>query len=66
MSTDNLSQDTFSLKFTLALCLIGNTVRMCWLIDHEIQYTRPVESVREGCHEPVPFCEVTVVVEFLM
>lgn len=65
MSTDNLSQNTFSLKFTLALSLIGNTIRMCRVIDHEIQYTKPVESVSEGCREPVPFCEFTVVVEMI-
>lgn len=59
MSSDTLSHDTFSLKFTLALSIIGNTVRMCHPIGHKIQYTRPIVSVSEGCHEPVTFCEFT-------
>lgn len=57
-----MSHDTFSLKFTLAISLIDNLVRMCHPIGHKIQHTKPIVSVSKGCHEPT-FWKFTVVVE---
>lgn len=62
MSAGTLSHDTFSLKFTLAISLIDNLVRMCHPICHKFQHTKPIVSVNKGCHEPT-FWKFTVVVE---